>query len=350
MFRQGKKFEQNQNKYKRLVKKHNLNLISGNQLNIVDNLKTNKFSIIEGLATDSMSDVAVNAVKHKNITENSKLIELESNFNTNMEQYVNLYKKYLIELTERQSNTSTYRNITIKYDNNYYYVNKSSVARQFTAESWITKDDSCPDSSKILNDEEFQKLTRGNPINTGEMCGITQINVQDRDNGSSAWVDSQGQKHIYTSWHDRNATCPSDNKIISGPQFNAIPKSNNYGPNDKCSLVSLDSSTYDKLVILNTKLLTIVQNMKQEVNNLLSEDKTVDVKVKNQKIKLVKSYQDLTNMNKKLRKMNDDVKQYEAEVDDQNLSVPSIQMHHLIWMILGGAFIATAVHNYKNLN
>ena len=54
-------------------------------------------------------------------------------------------------------------------------------------------------------------------------------------------------------------------------------------------------------------------------------------------------------MNKKLRKMNDDIKQYEAEVSDQNLSVPSIQMHHLIWIILGGAFVATAVHNYRNL-
>ena len=350
MFKQGKKFEQNQNRYKRLVKKHNLNLISLNQLNIVDNLKTNKFAHIEAFATDSMSSAAVNAVKRKNQEENMKLTNLESKFNTDMEKYVQLYKKYLIELTERQSNTTTYRNITIKYDNNYYYVNKSSVARQFTAESWIAKDNSCPDSSKVLNDEEFQKLTRGNPINSGELCGITKINVQDRDNGTAAWVDSQGQKHIYTSFHDRNPSCPSDYKQISGTQFNAIPKSNNYGPNDKCSLVSLDSSTYNKLIIINTSLLDTVQKMKQEVNNLLAEDKTVDKKVKNQKIKLVKSYQDLTKMNERLRKMNDDIKQYEAEVNDQNLSVPSIQMHHLIWIILGGAFIATAVHNYRNLN
>jgi len=350
MFKQGKKFEQNQNRYKRLVKKHNLNLISLNQLNIVDNLKTNKFAHIETFATDSMSSATVNAVKRKNQEENMKLTNLESKFNTDMEKYVQLYKKYLIELTERQSNTTTYRNITIKYDNNYYYVNKSSVARQFTAESWIAKDNSCPDSSKVLNDEEFQKLTRGNPINTGELCGITKINVQDRDNGTAAWVDSQGQKHIYTSFHDRNPSCPSDYKQISGTQFNAIPKSNNYGPNDKCSLVSLNSSTYDKLIIINTSLLDTVQKMKQEVNNLLAEDKTVDKKVKNQKIKLVKSYQDLTKMNERLRKMNDDIKQYEAEVNDQNLSVPSIQMHHLIWIILGGAFIATAVHNYRNLN
>ena len=62
-----------------------------------------------------------------------------------------------------------------------------------------------------------------------------------------------------------------------------------------------------------------VQQMKIEVNNLLSEDKTIDDKVKGQKKILIKSYQDLTEMNKKLRKMNDDIKQYEAEVTDQNL-------------------------------
>ena len=105
----------------------------------------------------------------------------------------------------------------------------------------------------------------------------------------------------------------------------------------------------DKLVVLNGKLMNNVQQMKIEVNNLLSEDKTIDGKVKGQKKILVKSYQDLTVMNKKLRKMNDDIKQYEAEVTDQNLSVPSVQMHHLIWIILGGAFVATAVHNYRNL-
>ena len=351
MFQQGKKFEQNQRKYKRLIKNHNLDLISSHQLNIINNLKTAKYATIEGaeVMNSHISEATANAVNQKNLAETNVLKELEAKFNTDMESYVQLYKKYLTELTERQSNTTTYRNITIKYDNEHYYVNKSGIARQFTAESWTTKDQSCPNLSKTLTDEEFQKLTRGNPINTGEMCGISQMNVQDRDNGTAAWIDSMGQKHIYTDWHSRNDSCPSEVKKISATQFNAIPKSNNYGPNEKCSLVSLDSPTYDKLVKLNGDLMGTVQQMKVEVNKLLAEDKTIDGKVKGQKKILVKSYQDLTDMNKKLRKMNDDIKQYEAEVTDQNLSVPSVQMHHLIWIILGGAFVATAIHNYRNL-
>ena len=45
--------------------------------------------------------------------------------------------------------------------------------------------------------------------------------------------------------------------------------------------------------------------------------------------------------------MKSDIAQYRAEVEDQNLSVPSVQMHHLIWVVIGGAFIATAMYNSK---
>jgi len=31
-----------------------------------------------------------------------------------------------------------------------------------------------------------------------------------------------------------------------------------------------------------------------------------------------------------------------AEIDEQQLDTSSIQMHHLIWAIIGGAFIYTA--------
>ena len=54
-------------------------------------------------------------------------------------------------------------------------------------------------------------------------------------------------------------------------------------------------------------------------------------------------------MQEKLKKMKNAIAQYRAEVEDQNLSVPSVQMHHLIWVVLGGAFIATAIIIQNNL-
>ena len=343
MFQQGKKYEQNQKRYKRLIPKQNLDLISITQLNIVDNLKTDKFATYEGL-------VSMNAVKDKNATEDTKLKALEANFNTTMGLYVNKYKKYLIELTERQSNKSTLRNITIKYKDDYYYVNKSGVARLFPIAAWIAKDQTCPNSSKNLDDKEFQKLTMGSVMNEGELCGISLQNVEDRNSGTAAWIDSQGQKHIYTDFMNRNESCPRDTKKITSTQFANIPTGHKYGSNDKCNMTDLNSGTYNELVTINQRLRDIVTEMHGELNRLLGEDKDLDKKVGAQKKVLAKSYNELTKLKDKLRQQKNAIHQYEAEVTDQNLNVPSVQMHHLIWVILGGAFIATAISNYRNLN
>ena len=97
MFEQGKKFEQNQHRYKRLVKKHNLNLISSHQLNIINNLKTAKYAIIEGAEVINPPESAsMNAVKIKTDKEKAILTQLEGKYNTDMETYVQLYKKYFL--------------------------------------------------------------------------------------------------------------------------------------------------------------------------------------------------------------------------------------------------------------
>ena len=45
----------------------------------------------------------------------------------------------------------------------YYYVDNNNLARRFSDEnsqSWLRKDSSCPESSKELTDEEFNKLRK----------------------------------------------------------------------------------------------------------------------------------------------------------------------------------------------
>ena len=119
----------------------------------------------------------------------------------------------------------------------------------------------------------------------------------------------------------------------------------NYGPNDRCELSDLDSPTYDKLVVLNGKLMQKVLDMKLEVNKLATEDVDLDKNIKKQKTTLMTTYNELGKMKKKLKEMATSIQSYKAEVEDQNLTVPSIQMHHLIWVIMGGAFVATAIYN-----
>jgi len=342
MFKQGKKFEQNQKKYEKIINKKNLNLISVGQLNIIDNLKSSKYANISENFTGS---VEMNAVDQKNLEETEKLQKLEGEFNQSMGQYTTLYKKYLKELAERQTYSSSLRSIVVKYSDSIYYINNKGIARQFTASSWTAKDSSCPGIEKTLSDAEFSKLTVGPPMNVGEICGPGALNVKDENNGTAAWVDNQGYKHVYTDFINRNKSCPATAKSITGIQFNAMPQGAAYGSNDRCELSDLESPTYDQLVVLNGKLMEKVLDMKLEVNKLATDDVNLDKNIKKQKSTLLNTYSELNQMKKKLKKMNTAIQSYKAEVEDQNLSVPSIQMHHLIWVIMGGAFMATAIYN-----
>lgn len=344
MFKQGQKFKKDQKKYKSLVEKYNLNLISLSQLNIVNNLKSKKFTNLN----EGFAGVSMNPVEQKNQEEKNKITALEGEFNTNMAQYITLYKTYLKELASRQSSLNTVlKNKVVQYNGQYFYINNTGTIRQFTDESWKAKDNSCPDSTRTLSPTEFSKLSPGPPMASGELCRSGGYNAKDGDNGTTAWVDNLGYKHRYNDFINRHSSCPLESVTVTGIQYNAIPEGNVYSENDTCNTMSLDSPTYDKLVVLNQKMISGVTSMKNEVNKMQTEDITLDKNIDNQKTILTKTYKDLMKEQKKLQKVKADIQQYRAEVEDQNLSVPSVQMHHAIWAILGGAFVATIIYNSK---
>jgi len=344
MFNQGKKFKKNRKKYKSVVEKYNLNIISLSQLNIVDNLKSKKYANLN----EGFTGTEMNPVEQKNLEEKNKITTLEGVFNNNMSQYISLYKTYLKELASRQSSlNTTLKNKVVQYNGQYHYINNTGTIRQFTDNSWKSKDNSCPGSSKTLSPVEFSKLSPGPPMVSGELCRSGGYNAKDGDNGTTAWVDNLGYKHRYNDFINKHSTCPSESVVVTGIQYNAIPEGNVYGSNDTCNTMSLDSPTYDKLVALNQKMISGVTAMKVEVNKMAAEDITIDKNIDKQKSILTQTYKDLLVEQNKLKKVKADIQQYRGEVEDQNLSVPSVQMHHAIWTILGGAFVATIIYNSK---
>ena len=345
MFNQGKKFNQDQKKYKSLVEKYNLNLISVNQLNIVNNLKTKNYANLN----EGFTGVDMDPVEQKNLEEKNKITTLEGEFNNNMGQYITLYKTYLDELASKQGSlNTTLKNKVVQYNGQYFYINNTGTIRQFTDSSWKAKDNSCPDASKTLSPTEFSNLSPGPPMATGELCRSGGYNAKDADNGTTSWVDNLGYKHRYNDFINRHSTCPQESVTITGIQYNAIPEGSAYGSSDTCNTMSLDSPTYDKLVILNQKMISNVTTMKGEVNKMTTEDINLDKNIDKQKSILTQTYKDLLVEKKKLQQVNADIQQYIAGVEGQNLAVPSAQMHHAIWAILGGAFIATIIYNSNN--
>ena len=259
MFKQGEKFKNAQKKYKALVQRYHYNLISLQQLNIVDNLKSSKFASIN----EAFTGASMNKVEEKNLAEKEKLNRLEGDFNNNMEEYIKEYKLYLKELASRQTNlNSRLKSKVVTYNNNKYYINNTGIAREFTSQSWKDKDNSCPESTTTLSPQEFSKLSMGPPMNIGELCRSGAYNAKNSETGTAAWVDSNGYKHIYDDFINRNKTCPAETVTITDTQFYAMPIGKKWGANDTCNVISLDSESYDKLLLLNQKLLTGVTQMK----------------------------------------------------------------------------------------
>ena len=181
-----------------------MNLISLPQLNIVDNLRSSKYANVnENFAIQS------NAVVAKNLAEEEKIKKLQGEFKENLALYEEKYKLYLKELASRQSSlNSRLKNKVVKYNGDYYYINNTGTARQFTDASWKGKDPSCPNSNTVVNGQDFSRLSLGPPMNIGELCRSGGYNAKDQSSGSAAWVDNLGYKHLYTDFINKHSTCP----------------------------------------------------------------------------------------------------------------------------------------------
>ena len=347
--KQGKVFDEYQQKLKNKVSSSSLALISVGKLNIVNNLNFAGFvSIKEGLANapDAPASATISAIEAVNQAELSALQNLEGQFNEKMIIYTETYKKYLEELSSRQSSSNTtFKNQIVKYDGDYYYINNVGTARQFSATAWTGRDKtSCPSATtKTITDEQMNQLSRGTTMGIGEICRSGGWNAKDRGSGTTAWVDNNGQKHRYTDFRNKNKTCPDDSTTITSIQYNAIPTGSDYGSNDTCNIISLEGDNYDKLVKLNNDLMNLVKQMNTNVKNLKVKDKNLEDKVNQQKSNLMDIYGKLKIEKEKVKKLKTENQTLIGETDEQNLDVSAIQMHHLIWLVLGCTFIATAV-------
>lgn len=348
--KQGKKFNQYQTKIRKEVSNSNLALISVGKLNIMNNLNFESFSSVkEGMTIGPPSHVKMNPVDAENEKEKQELSRLEGEFNEKIVTYTTIYKKYLEELATRQSSVNvSFKNQVVKYDNNYYYINNLGVSRQFSDSAWEGRDqNTCPSSAtKNITDEEMSKLSRGTPMGIGEMCRNGGYNAT--TGKATAWVDNQGYKHLYNDFRNKHSTCPDSTVRVSEVQFDAIPTGNSYGNEDKCEIMSLDSDNYNKLQKLNNDLMNIVKTMHTNVQNLAIKDKSLEDKVKVEKNKLLDTYGELKKMKIKVDKMKTANKTLKAEATDQYLDSSAIQFHHLIWVVVGCAFIATAIRNMRD--
>ena len=181
----------------------------------------------------------------------------------------------------------------------------------------------------------------------GEKCAPGGYNALDTSSGTTAWVDTLGFKHFYDDFRNRHPTCPSSTTKLTSVQFNAIPSGKSFGPNDPCTIVSLDSPLHDQLINLNNSLMSTVTAMKTEVMALNKKDDALDKNIEIQKRKLSNTYDKLLKQKKKIIKLKGRNKTMDAETDELILDSNAVQFHHLIWAVVGATFIASVI-SYAN--
>ena len=239
---------------------------------------------------------------------------------------------------------SNLRNKVMKTGNGgIYYINNAGVARWFSPAAWRNKDNTCSNPVGTMSNSDFNKLPRGPPMGIKEMCRSGGYNAMDSSSGTTAWIDTTGFKHVYSNFRERHKSCPASTEKISSIAFNAIPSGRAWTSNNSCDIVNLDSPLYSELRNLNSQLLNIVTSMKSDIVKFAGKNKTLDAQIERQKTILMGKYKDLQKYQKKVDKMKEANKTLLAESNEQLLDVSSIQMHHLIWAILGGTFIYAAV-------
>ena len=86
-----------------------------------------------------------------------------------------------------------------------------------------------------------------------------------------------------------------------------------------------------------------VEKMKTEVDSLKSKNVSLDKNIVIQKQKLINTYNELKKQKDKINKLKTRNATMDAETNEIILDNSAIQFHHLIWMVVGATFVASAI-------
>lgn len=280
--------------------------------------------------------------------EKLNMIQLENKFNAKLNEYTTLYKSYLEELlTRQQSSMSTLKNKVIMQNGQRYFVNDMNYKRRFTSEAWNSKSDTCSDPvSTNIQSNTFNELQNGKDMGIGEICrsgGYKAVS-----NGTEAWVDVFGVKHLWENPNDKHNSCKGSQISIGSTAFVAIPEGTIYTNNDKCSRNKLDSSKWEQIKNKNMELMDMVLQMNDQKNKFKDHDEVINNKVDEQKNKLTTIANNLNNKRKKLLNLQINLDSLDSQLENKKLNIGSINLKRIVWILAGLTVGFTILRQIKN--
>tara|TARA_B100000073_G_scaffold194947_1_gene161454 strand:- start:2772 stop:3773 length:1002 start_codon:yes stop_codon:yes gene_type:complete len=278
----------------------------------------------------------------------NKIDSLMQQYNEEVETYKKLYEAYLKEY-KKGSSGQNLKNTVVKYRGMYYYVDNNNLARRFgddKSQSWLRKDSSCPESSKDLTDEEFNKLRKMGsiPMGIGELCLTGGYNVRNEFTGQKAWIDPTGIKHAYNNFNEKHTSCPESYKTVKDRQWKASQDGKSWGENDKCE-TKLDNTTNDlftKVKISNDKLINILNQIRDESKKIKREQEKYEEPIHNQRQKISDNNVELEKNKKILLKQVQNVYAIERNKKQFDLASDSLRIKYLTYG-LGSVLLAIGI-------
>lgn len=278
-----------------------------------------------------------NAIERAQSKERKEMQELENEYNLLLSEYKSTYKKYLDEVVSKTAatNTTMANQIRQSPDGRHHFISATGVAREFDPNSWSKRDQgACPKSAGTITNDQLNQLVKGTNMGAGEACRSGGY-VAKSDNGTMAWISTEGTAHIFKDYLNRNSTCPSSFSKLTNKQFDAIPKGAPYGPLDACEIIKLDTSSGRKVAAMNEKLKSLAEKMKDLVVN---SDHNAN-KVSERKKAVIKGMEDtisqLTDKRKEINEIRANIATSQATAKQQLISAEQIQLKYFAWALAG---------------
>jgi hypothetical protein len=309
--------------------------------------------IQEGSIIESMTNTNSNsALSPKDKKQIQQIEDIEKTFNKTLSEYNEVYKQYSQDILKRKNqlnDISSYLGKNVRNSSgDIYYVNKFGNYYWYSSDAWNNGNpEGCPSDYEQLNGDIPSEMVAGANMNVNTPCEAAGQVIKNKDNGDTSWVDIKGKKHSFPSGIKMSNSCAKMNIMeLSSDTYNAIPTGNSMSSVDPCLTLDVNPTTWKKLNELNVKLKSQSADMIKEVNNLSTQDQSINNELIRSKNKMNNYIQKINDNNKILIENKRMINNVEGEQNDSELRMTSNYYFLFIWIIFMALIVSLSMATY----
>lgn len=192
-------------------------------------------------------------------------------------------------------------------------------------------------SGKSVCNMDIKSIKTSSNMTNNRPCNVAGKIIRNSENNEIAWVDMQGNKHVFPDpeMRDKLDGCHTKTTISLKPtEYNAIPLGDPMTKESICQNINVDSTKYKNLLKLNKQLESAANKILLKLNTVASSDLNTEKDIMSKK----SSIKSLLEKIKKERKAVDKQKQLynirHRQHEDSHTVYMSNNYHMIAWGLL----------------